>query len=281
MQIDDAFIADLDEKIRNNRLALPVLPEIIVKVRRFVDDPNVSITELVRALQADAVLAGRLVQMANSPFFRGLNPIEDLQSAVNRLGAVCVRNLVISLAVAQMFQGQAMAAIRDALQDAWQHSTRVGATSYVLARRFTELNPDEALLAGLLHNIGVLPLLSALAETPENVPEDRAGREALLGDWHLKTGPFLLEFWGFPEELVRAVAEHQDLQRNPEDGPDYADVVLVANLHARLGTPHPLGRVRWDQVPAFERLGLTPENSIGALREARAEVDEIRRMLEV
>lgn len=281
MQLTEAFIADVNERIRNDGLPLPMLPEVIVQVRRYVDDPDTPLKDLIKALRAEAVLAGRLIQMANSPFFRGVKPVEDLQSAVSRLGAVCIRNLVISLAVAQLFQGRTLAPVRDSLRDAWEDSTRVGAASYVLARRFTTWHPDEALLAGLLHNVGVLPLLAALAEQPTPLPADPAGRAELLGDWHLHTGPVLLEHWGFPDKLIRAVAEHQDLERLPDEGPDYADVVLVANLHARLGTGHPLARVRWDGIPAFQRLGLTPESSIIALREARAEVEGVRRILEV
>lgn len=277
MELTTSFLDELCDDIRHNRLSLPAMPEVAVKVGRYVNDERMDAAQLSKLLSADATLAGRILQIANSPFFRGLNPVDTVQGAISRLGAVCVRNLVNSLVIGQMFDSAALVAVRQQLKLAWQHSTRVAAHSYVIARRYTRLPADEAMLAGLTHNVGVLAVLAKAAKTPAlHATESLL---AAIDAYHAQAGAVLLEQWSFPEVFQQVVREHEDLLRAPEWGVDLVDVVLVSNLHARLGTSHHLARVPWSGVPAFARLGLTPEASLTAMREARAEVDGLQRLL--
>lgn len=108
----------------------------------------------------------------------------------------------------------------------------VAALCRVLARRLTRVSPDEALFAGLVHDIGAFYLLSRAAECPP-LSEDREELHRLLVDWHENIGHALLAAMGLPEELLAAVAEH-DVDRVVSTVKTLADVLFVANRLANL-----------------------------------------------
>ncbi len=279
MTLEDKFIATLMDDIGKGRLELPSLPEVAMKVRKMVDDPAITPGHLAKIIGTDAALSARLVQVANSVFFRGLNQVENVRSAVIRLGGVCVRNVVSSLVVSQIYQAKEVKAIKKDLHALWVHGARVAAISNVLAKRLTKLNPDEAMLAGLIHDIGTLPILKRALDFP-GMLEDRQALQRVICCMHTDIGKIILEEWHFPKALVVAVSEHENIER--ENGPeaDFADVVLIANLHSYMGQAHnKFANVDWNKVPALKKLGLTPEQSITTMAEAQTEIAEIQKLL--
>lgn len=272
----DRFVSDMLADIKNNRLKLPILPEIAFKVRATVNDTNAAAVTIAKAVSSDASIAARLLQVANSPLYRGANAIGNLQSAIARLGPPLVRNLVTSLILKQIFQTKS-AMLKQRLQVLWEHSSQVAATSHALARKLTSLKPDEAMLAGLIHDIGALPILVKAEGYPALV-NDAAKLDETIEKLHAAIGRLILESWKFPPELVTVAAEHENLFRI-SDTVDYTDVVTVANLHSYLGSKHPLARNRFSDVPAFTKLGLTPETSVALLEEVAVELKEVKSLL--
>lgn len=272
----DKFVGELLDDIKNNRLKLPILPEIAFKVRAAVNDTNAAAAAVAKAVSSDATIAARLLQVVNSPLYRGANAINNLQSAIARLGPPLVRNLVTSLILKQLFQTKS-ALLRQRMQVLWEHSTQVAAISHILARKFTRLQPDEAMLAGLIHDIGALPILQKAENHPELLADETQLND-IIDKLHASIGRLILESWKFPPELVTAAAEHENLTRI-SDQVDYTDIVTVANLHSYLGSKHRHARVKFTDVPAFTKLGLTPETSISAMEEAAAEMKDVKSML--
>jgi putative nucleotidyltransferase with HDIG domain len=272
----DKFVGELLDDIKNNRLKLPILPEIAFKVRAAVNDTNAAAAAVAKAVSSDATIAARLLQVVNSPLYRGANAINNLQSAIARLGPPLVRNLVTSLILKQLFQTKS-ALLRQRMQVLWEHSTQVAAISHILARKFTRLQPDEAMLAGLIHDIGALPILQKAENHPELLA-DETQLDDIIDKLHSSIGRLILESWKFPPELVAVTAEHENLMRI-SDHVDYTDIVIVANLHSYLGSKHRHAKVKFIDVPAFTKLGLTPETSISAMEEAAAEMKDVKSML--
>lgn len=272
----DRFVVEMLDDIKNNRIKLPILPEIAFKVRAAVDNPDVAAATVAKAVASDTSIAARLLQVANSPLYRGTSAINTLQSAIARLGAPLVRNLVTSLILKQLFQTKSPA-LKERMQQLWEHSTQVAAISHVLARKLTRLKADEAMLAGLLHDIGALPILVKAENTPELLQNPGAIDE-LIDKLHPSVGRLILEAWKFPPELVTVAAEHENLTRI-SDEVDYTDLVTVANLHSYLGSKHRHTAVKFADVPAFTKLGLTPETSVAILEEAAAEMNEVKGLL--
>lgn len=272
----DQFVGEMLDDLKNNRLKLPVLPEVALKVREAVNNPDAAAATIAKAVSSDASIAARLLQVANSPLYRGAAAIGNVQNAIARLGPPLVRNLVTSLLLKQLFQTKSPV-LKARMQKLWEHSTQVAAISHVLARKLTRLKSDEAMLAGLIHDIGVLPIL-VKAEGSPALLQNPALLEELVTKLHASVGRLILEAWKFPPQLVAVAAEHENLARI-SDEVDYTDVVTVANLHSYLGTTHPHAGVKFADVPAFTKLGLTPETSVAALEEAAGEMKEVKSLL--
>ena len=279
MKSEDKFIATLMDDIARGRLDLPTLPEVALKVRKMVDDPSVTADKLSRLVGTDAALSARLLQVANSVFFRGLTSVENVRTAVVRLGGVCVRNVVASLVMNQLYQAKEMAAIKKELHALWVHGARVAAISHVLAKRYTKLNSEEAMLAGLIHDIGTLPILKRALDFPD-ILADKEALQRVIAQLHCEIGKMILEEWHFPDELIAVAAQHEQLQRNSNGEPDYTDVVIIANLHSYMGQADKrFAEIDWNNVPAMKKLGLTPDESIATMAEAQKEIADIQKLL--
>ena len=257
MELTDppGFLDYLRGEIQANRLVLPSLPEVAFKVKEAVEREEISAAKLAALISEDAALAARLIQVANSPLYRGRTEIKSLPMAITRMGYYTVRTLILGLAMKQMFQPTSPLLDRY-FHAIWQTSVEVGAISRALASLCSHLNPDHALLAGLIHQIGKLPILT-LAERLPNLTEDPAHLDRLLEALHPQVGAMLLTHWHFPQTLIEVVTEYLNWQRRLDEGPaDYVDVVQAAYLtSASLSQVPPVDLA---QVKAFARLGLEP-----------------------
>lgn len=246
---------ELIQAIERDQLVLPTLPEVALRIREAAEDPDVSIGELARVISTDTALSARLIKVVNSPLLRSRQEITDLQMAVNRLGVVYTANLATGLAMAQLFQATTDI-IDQRMRAVWARSTEVAGISHVLCKHYTRLKSDQATLAGLVHLIGVLPILSYAEENSELL-QDSVTLDLIIERIHPLIGDRILAAWEFPQPLRRIPSEHLDFQRQPESV-DYADIVQVAMLQSIAGTEHPFAQLDWSQIPSFARLGLNP-----------------------
>lgn len=276
--IVERFLGELLEDLEHNRLVLPTLPEVALRVREVVDDENASITDITRVVSSDAALGARLIQVANSPLMRASRPIDTLDAAVTRLGIKLVRDMVTSIAMEQMFQATSELTDRK-LRQLWEHSSQVAAISHALASCVPGLQPQEAMLGGLVHDIGSLPILTKAEDHPELL-EDEATLDRILNRLHPRVGGMILRAWRFPAELVKVAELHEKLDRDSEEA-DYVDVVTVANLQSYIGTDHPVTRLDWSTIPAFAKLGLSPEINVVEMDETAEEIREVKSLLGV
>ena len=272
----EQLIADILVDLKANRLKLPTLPQVALKINDVIASPDATAKTVAKVISTDAALSARMLQVANSPMVRTAAPAENVQAAVTRMGMSIVRNVVTSFMVNQLFHSK-HDTLRKRIATLWNHSARVAAISHVLANRFTKLKPDEAMLAGLIHDIGELPLI-AKAEHNTQLADNPGALDKLSEKLHATLGKVIVQTWHFSPELITAVAEHENLTRDSEQL-DIADVVTVANLLSYAGKNHQLTRVDWTTVPAFGKLGISPEDSIATLEEARDEIAEIVKLL--
>ncbi|MGD8572465.1 MAG: HDOD domain-containing protein, partial [Gammaproteobacteria bacterium] len=196
----DKFIGQLLEDLKSNQLELPVLPQVAVKVSKIIDDPGARSKDLAKAIGADPALSARVIQVANSPLVRGSNKIDNLQSALTRMGNTMVRNIVTTFMVRQLFRTENQY-LQDRMKLIWNHSAHVAAISHVLATHFSILKPDEAMLAGVLHDIGKLPILSKARKIP-HIAENGKALDMVLARLHPSLGKAILAAWRFDEEFI-------------------------------------------------------------------------------
>ena len=262
MHLADSVRTDILKALQQDRLELPVLPEVALRIRDTADNPDVTVGQLAKVIGEDPALSARVIRVANSPLLRGPRVIEDLASAINRLGITFSANLATGFAMEQMFQSTSET-IDDLLRAVWNHATQVAAISTTLARTRTRLKPDQAMLAGLTHAIGILPVL-AWAENDDRLTDDPALLNEVIEQVHPELGSAILRSWEFPGELIEVPRKYAQLDRATPRA-DYVDVVAVANLTSRLGTSHPLAKVDLHDVAALARLGFDPDTAADAL----------------
>jgi len=254
------FLVHVQEELDANRLVLPTLPDVALKVRDAVAKGEASSQDLADMIVTDTALSARLMQVANSPLYRGAVEVNNIQMAVTRLGSATIRTLITSLVMQQMFT-PSTELLDQHFREVWEQAVNVSAISRALASFVPHLNSDEAMLAGLMHQVGKLPILMLV----ENIPEFRdspSRLSKLLEKAHPPIGKIIMETWDFPEELKLVASEYVDFQRDSGDKADYVDLVQVAFLQSIAGTDHPASRVDWNTVPSFAKLGLASDAEI-------------------
>jgi len=277
MSIEEDFCDELLDAVNNDRLTLPTLPEVALKIRDAVNHADVSAGGLSDVIASDVAMSARLIKVANSPLLRGRVVVDNLQMAITRLGITFVRNLATGLAMEQMFQATSDV-IDKRLRASWEHSLEVGSIAHVLAHHFGRLKPDQATLAGLTSEIGILPILTMAEESPELLDNEEI-LDGIIDRYHTKIGSAILRSWDFPEELALVPEAYMDFGRDSMDGPDYGDLVTVANLQSRIGSNHPLTQIDWSTIPAFDKLGMSHEVDMNEAEEFQEEVAGAKMML--
>lgn len=272
----DQIRAELLQAIDSDQLVLPTLPEVALQIREKAADPDVDVGTLTKVIQNDTALSARIVKVANSPLLRASRPIEDLRGAVTRLGITYTSNVATSMAMQQMFQATSDV-VDQRMREAWSRSTEVAGIAHALARHFTRLKPDQATLAGIVHRIGALPILT-YAEENRRLLKDPALLDTLIEELHPSIGRRILEHWGFPPELVAVPEGHLDFWREVPKV-DYTDVVLVANLQSYIGTDNQLAHMDWSEISAFTRLGVSPEINTTEMEDLSDDMEAAMAML--
>lgn len=246
------FLEELYQRLRNDDLVLPTLPEMALRVRDIVSDENSSLSDVAKVINRDPALAARLIQLANSPLLKSRVPIESVDMAVMRMGGTMIKNIVTAMVMEQLFQATHEVTERK-LRQAWQHASEVSTIAVGISMQFKHLQPDQAMLAGLVHDIGILPILTMAEDYPELL-NDEAKLDELVGRAHTFIGQAILKHWNFSEALINVAREHENLEYNSGGQPDYVDLIIVANLQSERNH----GRLPADlaSIPAFVKLGL-------------------------
>ena len=234
-QLCFSVLEDIAKDLSGDVVAFPTFLDITFQVRTALKDPRLSIDRLARLVEIEPLMSTKVVRMANSA---AMNPsgrsIVDVQSAIGRIGMDAVRSISFAVAMEQLLGSKDMAPFETLSRELWEHSMQTAALCRMLARRVGGINPDEALFAGLVHDIGAFYLLSRVVKFPEFV-EDRVFLLDFLVQWHENIGHALLAAMGLPEDVLVAVQEHEqarDLTRIKT----VADLVFVANRLANRKT---------------------------------------------
>ena len=276
MITQEEFVSELKEAIQKNRITLPTLPEVALRVRDAVEKESSTAHQIADMVATDTALSARLLQVANSPLYRGRVPVESIQMAITRLGLKLVRSLVVSLAMKQIYQATSDN-MDKRLRALWEDSVQIAAISRVLSQSFSHLDKDQAMLAGLIHNIGCLPILT-LAESYPDLLADNQQLDSFLQNLNPIIGKQILETWGFSGALVKVVEHYQNLSYDGGPRADYVDVVQVARLQT-LEPHHQLEITDLREVPSFRKLGLEPEQEVIEIEGVAEDIEQVKQVL--
>ena len=261
-QLSQKVAQNINQLIDEDKLILPTMPEMAIKVREVSEDQDAGINDLAKVISNDPALTARIIKVANSPLFRAPKEIEDLNMALGRLGMETTANLATGLAMEQMFQATSDN-IDKRMRETWSSSSEIAGICHVLCKHYTKLRPDQAALAGLTFQIGVLPILS-YAEDHPSLLRDSITLDKVIEEAHPNIGVRILSAWEFPQELRNVPLDYKNYSAAKEKA-DYSDLVTVAMLQTLAGTER-VSDLDYSQVTSFSRLGLDPE-----IEEAEAE----------
>jgi len=249
----NAIVDELSEAMECNDFVLPAMPVWAAKVLDMLDNIKVSAGKIAPAVSTDPVFVGQLLKTANSALYPRKPKVDNLNLAVDRIGYEKLRNLVISITMDKLSIIE-NPALQKYLAEFRDHSREVAAICYVLAKSQKHLTQDEAMLAGLIHDIGRLPLLLYIED--KNLSVDDETIATIIREFSALVGERLLKLWEFPPELVEIPMAHDDIHRKTAGTrASYADVVTVANMLTRPAAK----AVNWDNTPAVNRMGLDTE----------------------
>lgn len=235
-QVAFRFLKDIAADLSKREVTFPTFANATLKIRRALEDPAIAAERVAHLVASEPLLAAKLVQISNSAAVNpGGKPVADVRTAVTRVGFDTVRSVAVAVAMDQLRVADDMNKYAPRAERAWSHSLQVAALSYVIAQKLTRINPEEALFAGLVHDIGYFYLLARAAKYPE-LDNDPATLDAVLADWHAPIGQTLLHSFKLPEATLNAVAEHEN-GRYQMPARTLVDVVTLANLVAAQTNP--------------------------------------------
>lgn len=223
------MLQDIAEEL-SGEVVFPTCFDVAARIRQALRDVDQPIQRIVEQISFEPLIGSKLMSLANSAAYNpGGNAIKDVKGAVNRLGLEIVRSTAMAITMQQMLRSRNMGGFEDMAKHLWDHSLHTASACYVIAKRLTRFNPDEAMMAGLVHDLGAFYMLyratqySALRARPDSM-------RYLVTQWHESIGLSVLSALGMPEEIVDAVRDHDVMRPIPPSPRTLNDVVYVGNL---------------------------------------------------
>ena len=193
----------------SRKLVFPTCFDVTIRLRELLDDPDAPIEKISAAVSLDPMISSRLLSAANSVLNRRDGPpCKDLQSAIMRIGTKSVRSLALGIAMRQLLLAKDLTDFDGTSRRLWTHSVTTAAACSILAQKFGRVTADQALFAGLVHDLGASYMLYRAAQYDELRERPDTVRH-LVYQWHESIGESLLFSLGIPEEIAIATRDRR------------------------------------------------------------------------
>ncbi len=279
-QPDNPLYRECQKAIQKEKLKLPTIPDVAMKIRRAINDHTANNIKIAKVVQMDPAITARLIHISNSPLYIGRRKIESCPEALTRLGLRAAQDLITSFSLKTVFKAKTKF-IRNRMHELWAHSSYVASICAVLAHKTPGFDPDRAMLAGLIHDIGIVPILT-LADNHPELASNPEHLDRTIKDFRGELGSMIVRKWNFPSDFEDIILNAENWHRNDKDEPDYTDLVIVSQLHSFIGEVSIHKYPRMDTIPAYDKLvtgRLDADLSMNILETAKDEIWQIQRML--
>lgn len=277
------FIDRIKRQVDQGGLEIACFPEVANELIRHLDSEFVSVNDIARIVTHEAALAVRVIGMANSAAYRsGGRTITDVRSAITRIGLRALRGVIFAFAVMQIRAAQQLRPVQYRIGDVWQRSTIVATFSHLLASELRvehrHLDPELAMLGGLMHGVGKIYILAESALYPE-LADDGVLLDDIVRAWHAPAAGKLLEQWGLGSQVAEAVSGHDGADEALRSQPTLADLLHAAMIFTELRTaPTDLAR-HLSASRACQRLGLFRLDPAHVLQQIAGDTGSLDRVL--
>jgi len=272
------FYNQLKSALEAKSFTLPSLPSVALKVRKVLEKEEPEIAELDKLLSHDPSISAKLVAAANSPLYHRGSYCKTSADAIMRLGLETTSQLVMLFSLRQLFKAK-QSWVKKRMLATWSQGVRVAAISQLLTLHHPHLSGDQALLVGLIHNLGELAILKFM-DLQEEL--DTKEMEALLEELMPEAGGLLLSSWNFDQEIIKSIHQINNWRKVSDSQlAGFDDLLKVARLHSLIGTKDQYRYPRLDELPAFKKLakqGLTEDFSLALIEDAAEQVAEVQTM---
>jgi len=263
--------ADLSAKV----LIFPTSLSATMNIRRAILQDDISNDALARIIGTEPVLSAQILKLSNSAAFNASSKMtSDLKAATMRLGYLKVKNLTIAVGMKQLTEHRDLNKdIGQLMEGLWNRSVRVASFSCVVARSLTKLNPDSALLAGLLHDVGKFYIINR-ANQYQTLFTSKQALWNLVDAWHSNIGAAILENWSIADDIRDAVQNFKNPEYESRGVVNLTDTLFAADLldaHFDERSPQ---KINWEELPpVLNKLGLDEEKSQLMHQQMKVELD--------
>lgn len=205
------LLADLAQDL-SGEMSFPTSLDLAIRMRNILMQPDLTLEKFTRAVAMEPVIASRLVKLANAQAGDAgdgeeRSPVATLQRAIQALGLEQARSVSLGVAMDQIMKAGNLKPFSRYAKLTWEHSIRTALLAQAVARHVGHLNPEAAMLAGLVHDIGIYYLFYRASQYEEYRNDHGALVELVLG-WHESIGENVLDALGLPASIIEAVHEH-------------------------------------------------------------------------
>jgi len=266
----ERFLQEVKTAAATEKLLLPSLPDVALKIKAECEKEDSSAQMIADVISQDPAMSTRLLQVANSSLYRTQISTDNIQMAITKLGLKLVRNLIMSLSMKQLYKAS-NDVIAECFRELWLTSTKTAALAHLLASKHKHLDAEKAMLAGLIHNIGALPII-LMAEDDDDLFDRPEALRKVVQKMQGDVGAYIFKSWHFPEYMINVANQCYQFRRTHDGPADYVDVIQVALIQGSIYTldcPED-----WSSVCAFSKLGIDTESHVLDIEENKLIFDE-------
>jgi HD-like signal output (HDOD) protein len=254
----DEFTRGITGELAGESLELPSFPDIAMRVRKALSNPDVALDDVVRMVSAEPSLAVRLLQLANS---EALNPsgqrITVLRMAIARIGFSLACSATIAFAMSQMRRAEAWRGLESHFRALWEETAQLAAVSHAVAKRVRGVNADQAMFAGMLNAVGKLFVLTRVSRFPVLLATSLQ-YDDLQRAWYPHVSRSILARWDLPPDIISAASDFESAIQSRWGEADLRDVLFVSRYIGSLPLNSPQPDPAVFSTPPFQRLGVDP-----------------------
>jgi HD-like signal output (HDOD) protein len=232
------MLADIAGELNSGEVSFPTCFDAVLRLRKELQNPDITLLRIAQIVQLEPLVAAKLVRLANSVTYAPHGqPVRDLPSAINRLGLNVVRATAMAVAMGAILHAKELVGFSKLARALWEHSIHSASATRLLAHTFSrkrttdKIRSEEALLAGLVHDLGAFYMLYRAVQYPE-LRERPDTLRYIIAQWHEAIGVTLLETLKLPPDIVQASVDHDHPRPIPDDPKALSDVVYIGNCLA-------------------------------------------------
>jgi len=224
------LLQDIAEELSSDT-TFPTSFDLLVRLRKALHDPDLSLDQISKLISIEPLIPLRLIHLANSVMYNRGQEVKDARTAVQMLGLNNVRSVAMAITMNQLMQSKDLLIFGDLPQKLWDHCLRSACAAFAISKHIANINPDEAMLAGLVHDLGAFYLLYRFSQE-EELRTRPDSTKYLVARWHESIGYTLLIALGVPQEIADAMVDHDVMRSLPSIPLNLSDVVYVSNMLA-------------------------------------------------